>query len=189
MRVFCRKLKHDRAGAALAEFALLFPAFAFVFFGMLEVGYMMYQVQQGEIAAKRAVRIAITRNLLDGTIADCGPGTGTTSAGTLCSATTPSSSNWGGCTGDAPSSPCGPEVANVVQEIQAFYPRAGANNIQIQFSESGLGFAGLGRPVPIVTVNLTGIQYNPIMMGVFASFTMPTQSASAPAEDLTNGPS
>ena len=150
----------------------------------------MYQVQQAEIAAKRAVRIAATRNLIvAGSIPDCGPGTANTPPGSFCSDTTPTSDNWGGCTGDSVASPCDAAVTRVVQEIQGFYPKAADTNIQFTFSRSGLGFAGLGRPVPIVTVTLTGIQYDTIFLGtVFNAFTMADQSASRPAEDLTNGP-
>lgn len=188
------KMRRDKKGAALAEFALLFPVFSFLFFGALEVGFMMWQVQQGEIAVKRAVRVAATRAVLDGTIGDCGPNNATAIPGTLCS-TLAVQNNWGGCVIDdisspgTPASPCGTDVARVATEITNFYPKAAQGDVRFTFSGSGLGFEGLGKPVPIVTVQFENVPYQTIVLGVFGNFTMAPQSASAPAEDLANGPS
>ena len=188
-----KSLRKNKRGAALAEFALLFPAFALLFFGALDVGFMMWQVQQGEIAVKRAVRVAATRAVLDGSIDDCGPNNASAIPGTLCSDLA-IQNDWGGClindisSPGTPSAPCGTDVARVATEIMAFYPRAAQGDVRFTFSGSGLGFEGLGKPVPIVTVQFENIPFQTIMIGIFGNFVMSPQSASAPAEDLTNGP-
>lgn len=187
------RLRKNKRGASLAEFALLFPAFAFLFFGALEVAFMMWQIQQGEIAVKRAVRIAATRAVMDGSIDDCGPNNSSAIPGTLCR-DLPIQNNWGNClindisNPGTPGSPCGADVARVATEIMRFYPKAAQGDVRFVFSGSGLGFEGLGKPVPIVTVQFENVPFSTIMLGVFGDFNMATQSASAPAEDLTNGP-
>ena len=190
-----RKLRNNNQGASLVEFALLFPAFAFLFFGALEVSFMMWQIQQGEIAVKRALRVATTRSVLeDGAYPDCGPANSTAVLGTLCSDLPDDTGEWGNClindisNPGSPASPCGTDVARVAQEIMAFYPKAAQGDVRFIFSGSGLGFEGLGKPVPIITVQFENVPFSTIMLGVFGNFTMATQSASAPAEDLTNGP-
>src|SRR5262245_43853576 len=105
----------DRTGAALAQFALVLPVFLLLIFGAIEGGMLMWQFQQGEIAAKRAVRIAVTRQLMaTGSMGDCGPSVpATTPAGTLC-AQVPDTSVWATCKGNGTGgSVCGPGVARV----------------------------------------------------------------------------
>lgn len=190
MKRSVNRLLRDNRGASLAEFALLFPIFALLTFGVLEMGYLAWQLQQGALASKRAVRIAATRQVIaPGAIPDCGPGTGGAAPGTLCADLTPSSNSWGSCTG-AGGSPCGADIATITQEITAFYPRATADKIRYEFSGGGLGFVGLGKPVPIVTVRFVGVQFDFIVLKGFGigPVNMPPLSASAPAEDLTNGP-
>lgn len=186
------KLRKSEKGASLAEFALLFPLFAILTFGVLEVGYLMWQFQQGAIASKRAVRIAATRDLLvPGSIEDCGVATAQP-AGTPCSQV-PGSDSWSiTCYGDGSgNAACGTDVTRVAEEIAAFYPLVTPNNIVIEISGAGLGFKGLGRPVPIITVRFVNVQFNFIVLRAFLGagpVNMPALSASAPAEDLTNGP-
>lgn len=183
----------NRDGASLAEFALLLPVLLLFLFGTLETGYLMWQFQQGEIAAKRGVRIASTRALLmPGSIADCGPAQpGTAVAGTEC-ATLNDYSVWATCRGDGSGgAACGADIPAVAAEIAAFYPLADPENIVIEFSGGGMGFVGLGHPVPLVTVRLENVNFDWIVVGALANlaaFDMPSMSASAAAEDLKNGP-
>lgn len=190
------KLWACRKGASLAEFALMLPLMLLMTFGMLETGFFVWQVQQGEIAANRAVRLASTRTLLiPGSIADCGPGTPPNAiAGQECSHLAGNDlSEWAVCYGDGTGSPagrCGPDVAALVTEIQRFYPRAEPENIVISFHGAGLGFQGLGHPVPIITVKFEGVQFRFMALAGLADLapiTLPDMSASAAAEDLRNG--
>jgi TadE-like protein len=181
-------------GASLAEFALILPGSMLLTFGVLEVGYLMWQVQQGEIAAKRAVRLAATRSLLDvGAIADCGPSTPVTAvAGQDCFMLTGGDTSlWAQCRGDGSgSAACGPDVAVLAAEIGRFYPRAEPADILVQFHGSGLGFQGLGHPVPVITVKLENVEFEFLTLSALSglvTFEMPDMSASATAEDLQNG--
>jgi len=189
-------ISRNESGATLAEFALVLPVFLLLIFGAIEGGMLMWQFQQGEIAAKRAVRIAVTRQLMTANaMGDCGPSTPTTTpAGTLC-AQIPDTSVWATCKGNGSGgSVCGPGVARVALEISRFYPAVKPENINIQLSGGNLGFMGLGHPTPIVSVSFTSVNYQFAVIGAFpglnqlANFAMPKMTASAPAEDVWNGP-
>src|SRR5262249_30891239 len=103
----------DERGVAMVQFALVLPVMLLLIFGAIEGGMLMWQFQQGEIASKRAVRLASTRTLMTaGAIGDCGPSTpASTPAGTLCSQV-PDTNVWATCKGDGSSGGmCGPDIA------------------------------------------------------------------------------
>lgn len=180
-------------GTALAEFALILPILMLLIFSILDIGFLAWQFQQGEIASKRAVRLAATRSLLvPGAVPDCGPAQpGTSVAGTRCSDIA-DYSVWVTCMGDGSGdAACGPDVVRVAQEVANFYPAVNPENIVMEFSGAGLGFVGMGHPVPLITVRFVNVDYQFVMLGGLANlagFEMPEMSASATGEDLTNGP-
>jgi hypothetical protein len=62
----------------------------------------------------------------------------------------------------------------------------------VKYSGSGLGFAGdpNGAEVsPLVTVELTGLQFTPITSLLFQNITMPSFSTTLTAEDLSGSQS
>ena len=187
-----KNLKSNVRGASLPEFALILPILSLLLFSMLEMGYLMWQFQQGSIASKKAVRIAATRTLVTpGAIPDCGPATPSSAvAGTRCS-DIPDFSLWATCRGDGSGdAACGPDVARVGTEVGRFYPAVQPEDIVIELSGGGLGFVGMGRPVPVVTVSFENVEFDFIVLGVLADILpiqMPSMSASAAAEDLQNG--
>lgn len=188
-----RSLRDNSQGASLAEFALILPVLLILIFGILEIGYFAWQIQQGTIASKRAIRIAATRSLLvPGAIPDCGPSQPSAAvAGTRCS-DIPDFSVWAVCNGDGTGgAACGPDIPRIAQEVASFYPAVDPENIRIEISGAGLGFVGMGRPVPLVTVQFLNVDYEFIALGGLADLAgirMPSMSASAAAEDLSNGP-
>lgn len=186
-------LRTHTSGAALSEFALILPALLLLIFGVLEIGYLAWQVQQGSVASKRAVRIAATRAIIvPGSIADCGPSQPVTAvAGTRCGDIS-DFSVWATCNGDGTGdAACGADIARIAQEVANFYPAVAPEDIQIEISGAGLGFVGMGRPVPLITVRFLNVQYDFIALGALADLAgiqMPDMSASAPGEDLSDGP-
>jgi hypothetical protein len=70
--------------------------------------------------------------------------------------------------------------------MQRMNPRIEADNIELHYSGSGLGFAGdpNGMQVaPIVTVKLKGMEFVPITTFLFARIPMPDFRTSLTAED------
>ena len=79
----------------------------------------------------------------------------------------------------------------MAQEVASFYPAVTPDNIVIEFSGAGLGFVGMGHPVPLITVRFVNVDFQFIFLGALADLAgiqMPEMSASATGEDLTNGP-
>jgi len=73
--------------------------------------------------------------------------------------------------------------------MHAMYPSITAANVQIEYKNIGLGFAGNpdGPDVsPLVTVKLTGLDFHPVTCLVFAcSITMPDFRAALTLEDAS----
>jgi hypothetical protein len=70
--------------------------------------------------------------------------------------------------------------------MRAMYPRIAANNVLVDYSGSGLGFAGDPNGmdvVPIVSVRLTGLQFRPITTLSFGTINLPSIRSSLTAED------
>jgi hypothetical protein len=66
------------------------------------------------------------------------------------------------------------------------YPDISANNVRIEYTGSGLGFAGdpNGMQIaPLVTVRLTGLQFRPLTALMLRTISMPDFRSSMPAED------
>lgn len=183
-----RTLAADRSGASLVEFTLILMILLVMTFGIAEFGYAGFQWANAEAATQRGVRLAATRSAAITGVSDCGPST-SVSVGQPCSSD-PNSYGWtvtcnagsGGPNCDAAT------LARIVQEMQRSYPKLTANNVNVTFSGAGLGFQGLGRPVPIVTVELTGLTFDFIaldgLIGLPDQINMPAFRASLTGEDL-----
>jgi hypothetical protein len=72
------------------------------------------------------------------------------------------------------------------------YPGIDASNIVLHFTGSGLGYAGdpHGSQIsPVVTVELTGLEFQPITTLLFATFNLPSFRTSLTGEDLSGSAS
>jgi hypothetical protein len=71
--------------------------------------------------------------------------------------------------------------------MRQFAPQIQAQNVQVVLRGSGLGYVGRGSPVPLVTVRLTGMNYDFIaiddLLG-FGAVTMPGFDATLVGEDF-----
>ena len=70
--------------------------------------------------------------------------------------------------------------------MQTMKPDITAANVRVDYSGSGLGFAGdpNGMEIaPLVTVRLTGMQFVPLTGFMFATINMPDFRTTMPAED------
>ncbi len=178
----------DRSGAVLVEFTLVVLIMLTMTFGIVEFGYAGFQWANAEAATQRGVRLAATRSAAIAVTPDCGPGTNVT-LGQPCS-TDPTSYAWSlTCNAASTASGCnGPTLALIVAEMQRSYPKITSTNVNVTFSGAGLGFQGLGRPVPIVTVELTGLTFDFIaldgLIGLPDQINMPAFRTSLAAEDL-----
>lgn len=186
------------SGAAAAEFALVLPVFLLFLLGIIDVGRFMWTLNTAEKATQMGARAAVVSNFVAGglftadysatlgqgapiTTDDFGAASCKMDDGTLqcdcltapCPATlTPTNT----ATFDA-----------IVTRMSGIAPIIGANNVEIVYTNSGLGYAGdpNGADIaPLVTVSANNLTFTPLIFQFFgASFSMPTISATLTMED------
>ena len=198
-----RGLIHDRGGASAAEFALVLPLLVLLLFGIIDVGRWMWTFNQAEKATQMGARLAVVTDYVAPGIGSSYVGVGGLTQGDLIS-----SAQFGTirCTNSGCScttSPC-PTVGtansaaftNVVSRMKLFLPQITAANVVIEYSSSGLGYAGNpnGPDVsPLVTVKIgnpaTPLQFTPITSLLLTSLTRPSFTTTLTAEDLSGSQS
>ena len=197
MSLLLRLFRNDRAASA-AEFALVVPLLLIFIFGIIDAGRFMWEYNQAEKATQMGARYAVvTDPVLNGLYTYSFSITGGITQGT----TVPTTSfNTATCTSSSCS--CSPgggfcsatsrnatAFTNIVTRMHAMYPSITAANVQIEYKNIGLGFAGNpdGPDVsPLVTVKLTGLDFHPVTCLVFAcSITMPDFRAALTLEDAS----
>lgn len=182
-----RSFRRDTGGAVLVEYSIVFTILMMLTFGLIEFGLAFYQSNAAETATAAGARYVATRGPIVTGIADCGVATSAT-AGTPCSSVSGSSTWTLTCNAAAPAAGCQAAVlTGLVARMQQFAPRVQAQNVQVVMRGAGLGFVGRGAPVPMVTVRLTGMTYDFIVLDDLLGFgrlTMPSFDATIVGEDL-----
>jgi hypothetical protein len=193
-----RRLLSDRTAASAAEFGLVLPLVILLLFGVIDAGRFLWEINRAEKATAAGARVAVVTAPLPGglvtanyvgvgglTQGDLIPPTALgvvtcTSAGccvptSLCSGTYPALGTFN------------PTSWNViVTRMQAMKGDITPANVRVSYSGSGLGYAGdpNGMEIsPLVTVSLTGVQFDPLVLFGFASFNLPDFRTTLTAED------
>jgi hypothetical protein len=218
MRDLPTLLRNDRAASA-AEFALVLPILLLFLLGIVDAGRFIWDYNRAEKATQMGVRYAVATNpvapgLSTYSFASAGVPAGnsvpTSSAGgtvwfasatcnnTTCNPTTsPCSGSSGICGGIGYNSTA---FTNIVDRMRVFYPGITAANVEIEYRNLGLGYAGApdyedpdnpGTTIynsdvaPLVTVRLKNLTFRPITLLLFkqASFNMPDFAAALTFED------
>ncbi len=178
--------RRNESGVVLVEHTLVFAMMMILTFGLIEFGIVLYQYNAAEKATAVGARFIATRGPVVTGLPDCGPGVNVN--GMDAGATCPSTGWETICNAGAPSGDCQATVLNaLVTEMQRFAPNVEAQNVQVVLRGAGLGFVGRGSPVPMVTVRLTGMQYDFIalddLLG-FGALTMPGFDATVVGEAI-----
>lgn len=190
-------LHRHQGGASSAEFALVVPLLILFLFGMIDVGRFMWEYNQAEKATQMGVRYAVATDMVpsgletysfavDGGIAAGNPVPVANFASATC---TQGSCTCAAMTGNFCGSVGynGTAFNNIVDRMNDMYQYVGAQNVEIEYRNVGLGYAGdPDRPdvEPLVTVKLRNMTFQPFTGMLFgASVTMPDFRASLTAED------
>lgn len=199
-----RSLLRDDWGSSAAEFAITLPLLMILLFGLIDVGRFVWLYNRAEKATQMGARMAVVTDYVAPGIATSYVGSGGLTQGDnipasqfgkiTCTATVGA----GGATAATcacSTTPC-PTVGTanvtafdqVVTRMRLFMPQITAANVKIEYSSSGLGYAG--NPVgpdlsPLVTVSLTGIQYAPLTGFLIARLPLPPFTATLTSEDLS----
>ena len=146
------RLFTDTGGESLIGFGILLPMLLLVSFGALEMALVAFDFHRAGEATRRAARIAVIADpvididaFVAGTTATCtGTGTGVS------------------CTGAAAATPA--TFSQIVTDMQSVFPAIQPQNIQLVYSDSGLGDATTpGGIIPLITVRLVNLQ-RPFLM-------------------------
>jgi Flp pilus assembly protein TadG len=192
-----RKLLRDRSASSAAEFALLLPLLLLFIFGIIDAGRWMWTYNQAEKAAQMGARLAVVTAPVSSSISGsyvgaCGtPGLtqGDLIPASCFTTITCTSSSCSAGTEDADA------FNRILARMQDFLPQLSADNLTIEYSASGLGYAGNpnGPDVsPLVTVKIgspTALQFTPITSFLLTSMSMPSFTTTLTAEDLSGAQS
>lgn len=206
MKLFSR-LAHDENGGPAAEFALVLPVALLFLAGIIDVGRYMWTYNEAEKATQMGVRYAVTTDAVPSGLAgySFAQSCGVTQGNQISSAQFPGMTCQGGGTVAAPTVNCTFPVAsscttnaipntsnvsafgNIVNRMRQFKPDIAPAQVQIRYSNSGLGYAGdpTGMDVaPLVTITVTGLQFKPLTTQIFGTaFTIGPFSYSLTMED------
>jgi len=194
-----RRLLRDCSASSAAEFALVLPLLLILLCGLIDAGRFVWTYNRAEKAAQMGARFAIVGDAIEPGLYDSYVGVSGLTQGDVIPA-----SQFGkiictssGCSCDT--TPC-PTLGtanttafhNIVDRMKFFMPELTYDNVTIEYSSSGLGYAG--SPVlpdlsPLVTVKIgdpaTAIQFVPLTTFMFASVDMPSFTTTLSAEDLS----
>ena len=193
-----RKLSLDQSGSSAVEFALVLPLLLLLMFGVIDAGRWIWTYNQAEKATQMGARAAIVTDMISPGISTSYIGVAGLTQGDVipASAFGKITCNSTGCT--CTTSPC-PTLGTanttafnaVVTKMKYFLPSVTAANVTVEYSSSGLGYAG--SPVlpdlsPMVTVKIgapTALQFRPLTTLAIASVNMPSFTTTLSAEDLS----
>ncbi len=195
-------------GSSAAEFALVLPLLLIFLLGIIDVGRLMWTWNQAEKATQMGARYAIVTDPVPSDLATFNfVGTGsltqgdvvpTTAYGTMtctnptgtkdspvgsvtctCSGTCP----WGATAASGTTAP----FTLIYDRMHMFLSSLDPKNVSISYKPSGLGFAGdpNGPDIsPVVTVELTGLTFQPTLLQLFGgTIPLPSFSAALTMED------
>lgn len=211
MKYFITLLRDRRASSA-AEFALVLPLLLIFLLGIIDVGRLLWTTNRIEKATQMGVRYAVVTNPIPAGLSNLAiskksavglmVGTNALKAGdsldgynmgafTYSAADETSAPT---CQAVAPATNCTflgtistASFDAIYNWMKNFFPELKRSNIQVSYSNSGLGYAGdpTGRDFyPQVTVSVRNFSFQPISLALFgSSFTLGPISAALTMED------
>lgn len=198
-----RRLIRSEIGASAAEFSMVLPLLLLLLFEIIDGGRFAWEYNRAEKATQAGARVAVVTNSFPSGLVSNNYVGQTVSGVALTQGDVIPAAALGliTCTRAAPcectTAPCPATLGlldaavfdNVLlTRMRAIKPDIQAANVRLKFRGSGLGFAGdpNGMDIaPLVTVELTGMQFRPITSLLLFTFTMPDFRTTLTAEDAS----
>lgn len=197
-----RRFLADERGMA-AEFALVLPLLLLLVLGTIDVGIYAWRINQAEKATQIGARWAAVTNpiasniatasyvnvTVGGTLITQGDRIPAAALGLLTCTNTACTCTTGPCPGTTFNATAFTALSNRMRQI---YPAITPANIRVEYSGSGLGYAGdpNGPEIsPLITVRLVNMSYTPVTLSpIGGTVGLPDFAYSITAED-SNGTS
>lgn len=189
-----RRIISNQGGASAAEFGIILPLFILFLLGIIDVGRWLWTYNHLEKATQMGARMAVVTNAAPAGINASYIGVGGLTQGDVIPAAAFGKITCDNTSCSCTTSPCPTlgafntaDFNRVQQWMTLFYHEIAPTNVTLEYSSSGLGYAGNPNGpdlAPIVTVRLSGMTFTPLACElVGCSFTMPTFVASLTFED------
>ena len=207
-----KNILRDESGAVLIEFTAAAFTFFIILFGVVEFANVYYQWNAATKAAQLGARLAAVSDPVSDNLTEAGmsglsssvlPGNPMPSFDCLCDG---SSST---CTGTVPAGASDCNYNAAAMDVLVYgrgnttgtcvntganigmcniFTRVTPQNVIVRYQYTGLGYAGRpGGPVPTITVSLTGLTYDWILIGALTGFSpinLPSFATTVTGEDL-----
>ena len=198
------RLLRNKVAASAVEFALVLPLLILFLLGIIDAGRFIWENNRAEKATQAGARVAVVTKIIPQGVADF-KYVGQTVGGTTYDQGDPLQANALGkitctkpsatlaCTCDSTNGYC-PSLGTansagfdaIVTRMHGFYPQVTASHVVVEYSGSGVGYAGdpSGMDIsPLVTVKLTGVTFDPITLFGMVSFNLSPFLTTLTAED------
>jgi Flp pilus assembly pilin Flp len=177
-------------GASAAEFAVIALLLVILTFGVIDMGYALWQWNNAEKATQMGARLAAVSTPIAPGLATFECGTTTTSAGQPCSG---GGTSFGTvtCTTSTCSGSYGfsqTEADRLLARMQLIFPQMQAGNLVVEYEDLQLAFDGRGSPVGTVTVRIVDMNFEFLMLDLLLGFNpiaMPEFTTTLTTEDLS----
>ena len=200
------KFIRDCRGDTAVEFALVLPLLLILLFGIIDGGRLLWDSNRAEKATQVGARVAVVTDTVPSGLASEDFLGQTIDGKTLTQGDVIPADGLGDiqCTRTSctcVTAPCPATIGTLdtttfdnvlLPRMQAMDPAIQASNVVPHFTGSGLGFAGDphgSQLSPILTVELTGLQFQPITLFDFVTFSLPDFRTTLTAEDLSGSAS
>jgi len=198
MRV--RIIARDQSASTAAEFALVLPLLLLLLFGIIDVGRWIWTYNEAEKATQMGARFAIVANGITSGLNSSYVGVSGLTQGDVIPASAFGKITCTDSSCTCTTAPC-PTLGTftqqnfrkIVDRMKLFLPGLQYSNVSIEYSSSGLGYAG--SPVlpdlsPLVTVKIgaapaSALQFKPLTILAITSMNMPAFTTTLSAEDLS----
>ncbi|HET9398569.1 MAG TPA: TadE/TadG family type IV pilus assembly protein [Sphingomicrobium sp.] len=201
-----RRLILDRKAAGAAEFALVLPLLILFLFGIIDGGRYLWEVNKAEKATQAGARVAIVTDVLDsglsgqsyvgqtigGVTLTQGDVIPVAALGELKCTSTGCSCISGTCPTVVAPGDYATRFTRIFERMEFMKPGIAPANVSITYRGAGLGFAGdpNGMEIaPLVTVELTGLQFRPLALFNAVAVSLPAFRTTLTAEDSSGSQS
>ena len=171
-----RRFLRDTCGAALLEFTIVAWFFFAVVFGIVEIGYFMWQFSAASKGAQTALRYAVVTDPVPRTSATLLPGSTVTITCRMSSSGLSTTCNSGAANHQA--------MACIAARMQRFAPFVAPDNIVLDYRSNGIGIGGVIAPT--IELRLEDIEFTSVFLRFLGGQMLPPLRFTMIAEDMNS---